>query len=296
MDIATSIPNGTASSTSNNPAFTAAAPSRCSFTPSPPDASTLSLYAPPAHLPDPSHTPKSAYSPDPSHLPTPPIPSPQLNHTPSRSRRHPLRRATTTAQYNLSAKWSSLSGYLTSSSSGSSDDTSTSTHETLTARQRRIGNEMGSEKESGSDEYVSRAVGGKRGLKRREGERGKKREGGKGGRVGRAGKRRRGERLEKADMEVIWGEKEKVRKGKGLGGLTRGEAGRLVEFVLAKMDWGDAAGYVCVGRALKVQGREGGLEGLAVEGKEAARISSPEGLKAHWRDMLGNKLVDLYRD
>lgn len=173
-------------------------------------------------------------------------------------------------------------------------------HSTSHAKKRRLRHEAGSEEESQSDEYMSSTpVAGKRGLKKREAGRG----GGAGrsGGLGRAGKRRRGERLEKADMEVIWGEKGQVRGrkgGKGLGGLTKEEARRLVEYLLGQTDWDDAAGYVCGGRVAKVEGRDGGgVDGRPmVEGKEAARISSPEDLKAHWRDMVGSKVVDLYRD
>lgn len=111
-------------------------------------------------------------------------------------------------------------------------------------------------------------------------------------------KGKRGERLERADMEVIWGEKGKGKvrkvggKGSGLGGLTRAEAGRLLEFVVKEMDWEGAIGFVRgeAGEVGEVRERGG------MEAKAAGRISTPEGLKAHWRDVLGKRLVELYED
>lgn len=136
--------------------------------------------------------------------------------------------------------------------------------------------------------------GGKRGLS--------KKELGKGGAFGRSMKRRRGERLERADMEVIGGEKgrgtaRKVgREGLGLGGLTRREAGRLVEFLLGGADWEGAAGFVR-GEGGGEVGATGGMDRpVAGAGKMTKRVLTPEDLKTHWREVLGKKLVELYRE
>lgn len=108
-------------------------------------------------------------------------------------------------------------------------------------------------------------------------------------------------------MEVILGEKGrgKVRRvgreGLGLGGLTRGEAGRLVEFLLGGTDWegavgfmrGEGAGEGGVGEVRATGGMERPVVG---EGKATKRVLMPEGLKTHWREVLGKKLVELYRE
>lgn len=108
-------------------------------------------------------------------------------------------------------------------------------------------------------------------------------------------------------MEVIGGEKgrgtaRKVgREGLGLGGLTRGEAGRLVEFLLGRTDWEGAAGFVRgegggEGGVREV-GATGGMDRPVVgEGKATKRVLTPEDLKTHWREVLGKKLVELYRE
>ncbi|MCJ1321093.1 hypothetical protein MMC15_006437 [Xylographa vitiligo] len=224
----------------------------------------------------------------------------------SSTRRHPTRQAASGAHYNLSATWSSFTRYLVESggSSGSEDATDDNTKK---GRKRRFrASDILSEDDGDSDEYLNGGDGGKRMLRRRIGTKGvdeKEKQ--------RRRKRRAG-RLGRADLEVINGEQpvlrgvggKKARKAHAeqLHGLTREEAGRLVEYLLCKTNWVDAANHVCgdasvKAEAVKPEPMEEQLKKLSDRSVQVPLTSiGPDYLKMHWRETLSKRLLDLYID
>ncbi|MCJ1385168.1 hypothetical protein MMC17_008289 [Xylographa soralifera] len=231
------------------------------------------------------------------------LPIPTSTSSPASSRRHPTRQAASGAHYNLSATWSSFTEYLMES--GGSEE---ATDENITkGKKRRIrGSDILSEDESDSDEYLNNGNGGKRILKRRIGVKGiddKEKQRRKKRRVGRLGR---------ADLEVINGEKpmlrgvsgKKARKayGEKLDGLTKKEAGRLMEYLLWKIDWVDAANHVygdasVKSEAVKAEPIEEQFEKSSDQVSQVTRKSiGPDQLKMHWKESLSKRLLDLYKD
>ncbi|MCJ1290393.1 hypothetical protein MMC34_001929 [Xylographa carneopallida] len=225
------------------------------------------------------------------------------------TRRHPTRQAASGAHYNLSAKWSSFTAYLVESgaSSSSSDAEATDGHTAKRKKRRLRGSDLLSEDASGSDEYQNDSEAGKKMPGRRVGT--------KGGdeREKQRRKKRRAGRLGRADLEVIHGEKPAVRGGGGrkarkvhgekLDGLTRMEAGRLVEYLLRRTDWVDAAHHVhgnasVKSEAVKAEPMEEQPKKLSDQGAQVTRKKSmgPDQLKTHWKETLSKRLLDLYID
>ncbi|MCJ1474001.1 hypothetical protein MMC13_002657 [Lambiella insularis] len=233
-----------------------------------------------------------------------PIPTaPTLSAHP-RARRHAPRQAACGAHYSLSAKWSSFTEYLTESKTSSESEDDADEH-TPNNRKRRFRRAEGtnSDEESESDEYMNSYSGGQRpGRKgQRRGENGK-------GKLRR--KIRRLEKLDKADLEVINGEKPKVRKmgvhgrrGK-LGDMTRAEAGRMIEYLLGKTNWEEAAAYIR-GGLIKVENVNVDytntdvpetIRGSKMPALKRTQTIGPDGLRTHWKDTLSKRLVELYAD
>ncbi|MCJ1286129.1 hypothetical protein MMC26_005472 [Xylographa opegraphella] len=226
--------------------------------------------------------------------------------TSASSRRHPARQAAYGAHYNLSAKWSSFTEYLVESAGSSGSDEATDDHTTKGKKRRLRVSDILSEDESDSDEYLNSGDGGKKMLRRRVGTKGvddkeKLRR-----------KKRKAGRLGKADLEVIHGEKPVLRGGSGkkarkahgekLDGLTKKEAGRLVEYLLCRTDWADAANHVhgdasVKSEAVKVEPMEAQIDRASEHIAHVAQKSiGPDHLKMHWKETLSKRLLDLYID
>ena len=221
------------------------------------------------------------------------------------SRRHPARQAASGAHYNLSATWSSFTEYLMESSSSSSEVGIDENPRKVNQRRVRR-SDLQSEDESDSDEYLNNGDKGKKVGRKRIGTKGvddkeKQRR-----------KRRRIGRLGRADLEVIHGEKP-VSRGNGgkkprkareekLNGLTRVEAGRLVEYLFGRTNWVEAANYVrgdalVKSEAVKTEPVEENLKKASDHIAQLPQKSiGSDHLRTHWKETLSKKLVDLYVD
>ncbi|MCJ1401990.1 hypothetical protein MMC11_005209 [Xylographa trunciseda] len=232
-----------------------------------------------------------------------PISSPATSST--SSRRHPTRQAASGAHYNLSATWSSFTEYLTESGNSGSDGGRDESSSRLKIR-RPNGSDVPSEDESDSDEYINQVTDERKMARRRVGTKGVD------DRDKQRRKKRRVGRLGRADLEVIYGEKparrgaggKKARKAHGakLDGLTKKEAGRLVEYLLWKTDWVDAAKHIHGTALVKSEGvkAEPIEERLKKPSDQTAQITrqsiGPDQLRMHWTETLSKRLVDLYVD
>ncbi|MCJ1416458.1 hypothetical protein MMC32_002796 [Xylographa parallela] len=226
--------------------------------------------------------------------------------SPAPFRRHPTRQAASGAHYNLSATWSSFTEYLTERDGNSESEEATEDNTTKGKKRRLKGSDIPSEDDSDSDEYLNNGYGGKKMLRRRVGMKGvddkeKQRR-----------KKQRAGRLGRADLEVINGEKpvlrgvggKKARKAQGdkLDGLTRKEAGLLVEYLLCRTDWVDAANHVhgdtsVKSEAVKAEPMKEQLEKTTHRSAQVTRKNlGPDHLKMHWKETLSKRLLDLYID
>lgn len=228
-----------------------------------------------------------------------PMSTAQIPSTHPTFRRHPARQAASGAHYSLSAKWSSIEEYLTESNASSESEVDGDKHRP--GDRKRGVRRVYSEEDSDSDEYTIgyRYTNGRRtvGIGQRLGANDKEQL---------RRKRRRLEKLEKADLEVIHGEKPKARKGGLLGRrgklqeMTRIEAGRLVEYLLGKTDWREAASHVR-GDLIKKEPMESANVQKAFKLSEkmlscCRKPMGPDGLRAHWKDTLSKKIVEQYVD
>ncbi|MCJ1437008.1 hypothetical protein MMC27_006391 [Xylographa pallens] len=230
---------------------------------------------------------------------------PSSASSPAPSRRHPTRQAASGAHYNLSATWSTFTKYLTENGGSSGSEEATDDNVKKGKKRRLRGSDILSEGESDSDEYLNNGNGGKKMLRRRIGTKGvddKEKQRRKKQRVGRLGR---------ADLEVINGEKsalrgvggKKARKAHGnkLDGLTRKEAGRLVEYLLCRTDWVTAAHHVHGDESVKSEAvKAEPMEQLEKTSDRTGQVTrksiGPDDLKMHWKETLSKRLLDLYID
>ncbi|MCJ1392570.1 hypothetical protein MMC18_005440 [Xylographa bjoerkii] len=245
---------------------------------------------------------------DPSPLPdqhTTSLPIPTSAISSASSRHHPTRQAASGAHYNLSATWSSFTEYLTESGSSGSEEGPEKYTNSVRKRRTR-GSDVLSEDDSDSDEYLNNGDGGKKVVRRRIGTKGVD------DREKQRRRKRRIGRLGRADLEVIHGQNPASRGVRGkktgkpheekLNGLTRKEAGRLVEYLLGTTDWVGAANHVRGGalvksEAVKMEPMEEQLRKPSdLIAQATQRSIGPDHLKTHWKETLSKRLVDLYID
>jgi hypothetical protein len=223
------------------------------------------------------------------------IPSPPLTDYQNGYRQLPGRQAAAKARLT----WSTLkeTGYL-SENSGDDDSDNADSSMAQSSRKRGLGKFWeASDSESNSDDYIYEPATAK--SCRMKGT------GGRGGLKTRPRKIRRVTKLAWGDKEVINGtDNNGVKSRRKAGGsmgmknldfLTKAEAERLVYYVLGKTDWEDAAAFVYGETLVKTEENRGGEEkrfGVDTQ----TRWTITDRLKAHWRQTLGRKLVNLYID
>ena len=224
----------------------------------------------------------------------------------------PKRQAASTTSYNLRQAWGNFDQFLaesstTSSDSGSSDPEvdASGVRQPLHRNTKRRRGTVQSDDDSASDPYEDAEAGNRRGGKRARNTKSRK---------SGAKRTRTLMKLDKADMEVICeangtfknGRKRKNGKGR-LRDLTRGEAETLTTFILEKTDWEGAADSLRSSPTLSSTDFSGRNSGQADLGHSVGSIvprsipettgciKTAEALSGHWKQVLSQRLVDMYQ-